>query len=172
VAGTAPKPESEKPSSPHPAETASAGAARDAGQKGGFSRWRWWKRWFGQRSERAAAKFLRKLGYRLLAANVSDQQGELDLLALDGETLVIVEVRSTSSDRPDALEQTAASVNFRKQKKITEATARFLSRRRLLGRIAVRYDVLVLAWPEHAREPTFRHIPHAFESTGRFQFFT
>jgi putative endonuclease len=138
----------------------------------GFSRWRWWKRWFGKRGERAAAKFLRKLGYRLLAANVSDQQGELDLLALDGETLVIVEVRSTSSDRPDALEQTAASVNFRKQKKITEATARFLSHRRLLGRIAVRYDVLVLAWPEHAREPTFRHIPHAFESTGRFQFFT
>jgi putative endonuclease len=139
---------------------------------GGFSRWRWWKRWFGQRSERAAAKYLRRIGYRLLAANVSDPQGELDLLALDGQTLVVVEVRSTSSDRPDALEQTAASVDLRKQKKITGATARFLARRRLLGRIAVRYDILVLAWPEHAREPTFRHIPHAFESTGRFQFFT
>jgi putative endonuclease len=85
---------------------------------------------------------------------------------------VIVEVRSTSSNRPDAIDQTAASVNFRKQKKITEATARFLSWRRLLGKIAVRYDILVLAWPERAREPTFRHIPHAFESTGRFQFFT
>lgn len=138
----------------------------------GFSRWRWWKRWFGQRSEKAAARFLRKLGYRLLASNVSDRDGELDLLALDGDTLVIVEVRSTSSDRPDALEQTAASVNFRKQKQITEATARFLARRRLLGKIAVRYDVLVLSWPESAREPTFRHIPHAFESTGCFQFFT
>jgi putative endonuclease len=115
---------------------------------------------------------LRGLGYRLIAANISDQRGELDLLAIDGGTLVIVEVRSTSSDRPDALEQTAASVDFRKQKKITEATARFLSRRRLLGRIPVRYDVLVLSWPEHAREPVIRHIPHAFESTGRFQFFT
>lgn len=140
--------------------------------EGGFSRWRWWKRWFGRRSERAAAKFIRKLGYRILAANVSDQQGELDLLALDGETLVVVEVRSTSSDHPDALNETAKSVNYRKQKKITEATARFLSSRGLLGKIAVRYDVLVLAWPERAREPTFRHIPHAFESTGRFQFFT
>jgi putative endonuclease len=137
-----------------------------------FKRWRWWKRWFGRRSERAAARFLRGLGYRLLAANVSDAQGELDLLALDGETLVVVEVRSTSSDGPDAINQTAASVNFRKQKKISEATSRFLARRRLLGKIAVRYDVLVLAWPETAREPTFKHIPHAFESTGRFQFFT
>ena len=139
---------------------------------GGFSRWRWWKRWFGRRSERAAARFLRGLRYRLLAANVSDRDGELDILALDGDTLVIVEVRSTSSDRPDAIEQTAASVNFLKQKKITEATSRFLARRRLLGKIAVRYDVLVLAWPEAAREPTLKHIPHAFESTGRFQFFT
>jgi putative endonuclease len=139
---------------------------------GGFSRWRWWKRWFGRRSERAAAKFIRNLGYRILAANVSDRQGELDLLALDGETLVVVEVRSTSSDRPDALEQTATTVDARKQKQITEATARFLASRGLLGKIAVRYDVLVLAWPERAREPTFRHIPHAFESTGRFQFFT
>lgn len=139
---------------------------------GGFSRWRWWKRWFGRRSERAAAKYLRGLRYRLLAANVSDRDGELDLLAIDGETLVIVEVRSTSSARPDAIEQTAASVDLRKQRKITEATLRFLARRRLIAKIAVRYDVLVIAWPEHAREPTVRHIRRAFESTGRFQFFT
>jgi putative endonuclease len=144
----------------------------DATPPAAFTRWRWWKRWFGRRSEKAAAKFLRKLGYRLLASNVSDRDGELDILAIDGDTLVIVEVRSTSSDRPDALEQTAATVDSRKQKKITDATARFLARRRLLGKIAVRYDVLVLAWPESAREPTFRHIPHAFESIGRFQFFT
>lgn len=150
-------------------EPAADGAAPPAG---GFARWRWWKRWFGRRSERAAARYLRGLRYRVLAANVSDRDGELDLLALDGATLVIVEVRSTSSGRLDAIEQTAASVDRRKQKKITDATARFLARRRLLGRIAVRYDVLVIAWPETAREPTVRHIPHAFESAGRFQFFT
>ena len=85
---------------------------------------------------------------------------------------MIVEVRSTSSDRPGAIRETAASVDLRKQRKITEATSRFLARRRLLGKIAVRYDVLVIAWPEHAREPTVHHIRHAFESTGRFQFFT
>ncbi|MDY3556633.1 YraN family protein [Gemmata sp. JC717] len=152
--------------------TAPAPADDEKPPPGGFSRWRWWKRWFGRRSERAAAKYLRGLRYRLLAANVNDRDGELDLLAIDGETLVIVEVRSTSSARPDAIEQTAASVDLRKQRKITEATSRFLGRRRLLGQIAVRYDVLVIAWPEHAREPAVRHIRHAFESTGRFQFFT
>lgn len=144
----------------------------DADTAPGFERWRWWKRWFGQRGERTAAKYLRGLGYRVLAANVSDSQGELDLLALDGETLVIVEVRSTASDRPDAIEQTAASVDLRKQRKVCRAATRFLAARRLLGKIAMRYDILVVAWPEAAREPTIKHIPHAFESTGRFQFFT
>jgi putative endonuclease len=137
-----------------------------------FDRWRWWKRWFGRRGERAAAKYLRTLGYRILAANVLDSQGELDLLALDGETLVVVEVRSTSSDRPDAIEQTAATVDVRKQRKVCRAATRFLAARRLLGKIAMRYDILVVAWPDGQPEPAVKHIPHAFESTGRYQFFT
>jgi putative endonuclease len=138
----------------------------------GFKLWPWWRRWFGRRSERSAARFLRGLGYRVLAANVADTSGELDLLAIDGETLVVVEVRSTSSDRPDAIEQTAASVDLRKQRKITGATSRFLAARNLIGKVAIRFDVLVLCWPAGRREPVFRHIPHAFETTGRFQFFS
>ncbi|HSQ57081.1 MAG TPA: YraN family protein [Gemmata sp.] len=137
-----------------------------------FTRWPWWRKWFGNRSERAAARFLRLLGYRVLAANVADRSGELDILALDGETLVVVEVRSTASERTGALEETAASVDGRKQRKITEATLRFLSARRLLGKIAVRFDILVLSWPANAREPVVRHIPHAFQATGQFQMFS
>ena len=132
-----------------------------------FRRWPFWKRWFGQRSERTAAKFLRALGYRILAANVSDRRGELDLLALDARTLVVVEVRSTSTADPY---RAAASVDHAKQKRLTDATRRFLSRRRLLG-TAVRFDVVAIAWPTDRREPTILHIPNAFEATGRFQMF-
>ena len=92
----------------------------------------------------------------------------LTCAALDGQTLVVVEVRSTASDD---LEATAASVDARKQRKITEAALRFLARRRLLGRIAVRFDVLALSWPDTVREPVVRHIRHAFEAVGRFQMF-
>ena len=42
----------------------------------------WWRRWLGSRSERAAARFLKKLGYRVLARNWSCPLGELDLVAL------------------------------------------------------------------------------------------
>lgn len=135
--------------------------------EGGFSRWPWWRRWFGRRSERAAARYLRKRGCRILAANVADPAGELDLIVLDGQTLVVVEVRSTAGDD---LEKTAASVDLRKQRKITDATVRFLARRRLLEGVNVRFDVLVLSWPANAREPVVRHYPHAFEAVGRFQF--
>jgi len=138
----------------------------------GFTHWPWYRRWFGRRSERAAAKYLRSLRFRVLAANVSDPTGELDLLALDGETLVVVEVRSTASDRENALEETAASVDLRKQRKITGATLRFLATRKLLGKIAVRFDVLAMSWPAHSREPIVKHIRHAFEATGKFQFFS
>ena len=135
-----------------------------------FGRWPFWRRWFGQRSEKAAARFLRKLGYRVLAANIADRLGEIDLLALDldGRTLVVVEVRSVASADPLAA---ARSVNYPKQKKLTEAALRFLARRKLLG-VGLRFDVLAIAWPPEAREPTILHLPHAFEATGRFQMFS
>ena len=133
-----------------------------------FGRWPFWKRWFGQRSEKAAARYLRKLGYRILAANIADRLGEIDLLALDGESLVVVEVRSTSTHDP---QHAALSVDRIKQRKLTEAAVRFLSRRRLLG-VNVRFDILAIAWPPEAIEPTILHIPQAFDPSGRFQMFS
>jgi putative endonuclease len=136
--------------------------------RGTFTRWPWWRRWFGRRSERAAARFLRSLGYRLVAANVADSAGEIDLIALDQLTVVIVEVRSTAGTD---WERTAASVDHNKQKRITDAATRFLARPNLLEGVNVRYDVLILTWPPDASEPVIRHFPNAFEAVGRFQFF-
>jgi putative endonuclease len=138
----------------------------------GFTRWPWWRRWFGRRSERAAARFLRSLRYRVLAANVADPAGELDLLAIDGQTLVVVEVRSTALATPEALRCTAESVDLRKQRRITDATLRFLAARKLLGKIAVRFDIIVIGWPSTAKVPTIHHFPNAFEAVGRFQMFS
>jgi putative endonuclease len=133
-----------------------------------FSRWRFWKRWFGQRSERAAAKYLRTLGWRIVGTNLNEQLGEIDLLAIDGDTLVVVEVRSTSGTDPHI---PAASVSYAKQKKLTAAMLRFFGRKGLLG-VNTRFDVLALAWPPGQKHPTVLHIPNAFEATGRFQMFS
>jgi putative endonuclease len=120
------------------------------------------------RSERAAARYFRKLECRVLARNVADGKGEIDLLVLDGQTLVVVEVRSSESQD---FQKLAASVNADKQRRLTNATLRFLRRRRLL-KTAVRFDVLLVSWPPGQRNPTIRHYRSAFEAVGRFQMFS
>jgi putative endonuclease len=134
-----------------------------------FARYPWYRRWFGQRSERATAKYLRSVGMRIIAQNHLDaeRRGEIDLLAVDGETLVIVEVRSTQTTN---WERTAESINHEKQRRLTEAALRFLKRRKLIG-IPVRFDVVILCWPPEQVHPEIRHFRNAFQAVGRYQFF-
>jgi putative endonuclease len=134
----------------------------------GFARFPVWRRWFGLRSERAAAKYLRRQGFRILGRNVDDRLGEIDLLALDGMSVVVVEVRSSETKSFDEL---AATVNLEKQRRITDATLRFVQRRKLYD-VNVRFDVLALRWPAGAREPELRHYRHAFQAVGKYQFRT
>src|SRR5262245_53212521 len=93
-----------------------------------------WRRWFGTRSERAAARYLRrKLGYRILCRNFTCPRGELDIIALDGDCLVFVEVRSTEGEnslRP------VESVDATKQRRLSELALTFMHRHRLLGHSA------------------------------------
>jgi putative endonuclease len=132
----------------------------------GFTRFPIWRRWFGRRGERFVAKYLRRQGCRILGRNVDDRLGEIDLLALDGQTIVVVEVRSSETKTFDEL---AATVNHDKQRRLTDATLRFVQRRKLWN-VGVRFDVIALRWPAGAREPEVRHYRHAFQSVGKYQF--
>jgi putative endonuclease len=125
----------------------------------------WWRRWFGTRSERAAAGFLKRLGYHILARNYSCALGELDLVALDHNCIVFVEVRST--EESDA-GRPAESVDRAKQQRLTNLAKHFLKHHHLLGRPA-RFDVLAVSWPANQREPEVVHHSNAFEAVGRFQ---
>src|SRR5688500_10065177 len=104
----------------------------------GLARWPVFRRWFGARSERAAARFLRGQGYRILARNVVLPPGELDVVALDGRVIVFVEVRSTEGE---GVERPAASVDVEKQRRLTDLGVAYLHRHRLLGHPA-RFDVV------------------------------
>jgi putative endonuclease len=132
------------------------------------ARWPWWRRWFGTRSERAAGRFLKKLGYRVLVCNYRCPVGEIDLVALDGNCIVFVEVRSTGGDD---VARPAASVDPAKQRRLTNLALHFLQKHRLLDRPA-RFDVLALGWREGQKEPEVVHYPNAFEAVGRFQVYS
>jgi putative endonuclease len=128
----------------------------------------WWRRWFGSRSERAAASFLKRHGFRIVARNYSCALGELDLIALDGRCIVFVEVRSTEAG---SMADRAASVDYAKQRRLTQLALHFLQKKRLLGQ-AARFDVLTVSWPEGQPDPAINHHRNAFEPIGRFQMYS
>lgn len=123
-----------------------------------------WNRLFGDRGERAAARYLKQRGMRILDRGYRIPQGEVDLIARDGDIVVFVEVKTRKQGTP------AEAVNLAKQKRLTEAALHFLKRHHLLeGRW--RFDIIAIVWPEVGGEPTIEHIPNAFESVGRWQMF-
>ncbi|TMQ34743.1 MAG: YraN family protein [Planctomycetota bacterium] len=128
----------------------------------------WWRRWFGTRSEREAARFLKGLGYRIVARNYACPLGELDLVAVDGKCVVFVEVRSTEAADE---EKPAASVDEQKQLRLTNLALHFLRKHRLLNQ-AARFDVITVSWPAGSRKPSVTHHRQAFEAAGRFQMFS
>ncbi len=130
-----------------------------------LSRWPWWRRWFGNRSESAVIRYLKRRGCRILARNYLCPGGELDAVALDGSCLVFVEVRSTASPDP---ERPALSINPEKQRRMTHAARHFMQRHRLRDPIC-RFDVLIVCWPQGQREPRIEHFPNAFEAVGKWQ---
>lgn len=120
----------------------------------------WWRRWFGNRSERAAARYLKKRRYKILARNYLSKFGELDLVALDGQTIVFVEVRSTGN--PD-VERVTHSVDWAKQRRLTRLAVHFLQQHKLEDRFA-RFDVLIVLWLEGTTRPEITHYINAFEA--------
>jgi len=128
---------------------------------------RWLARLLGNRGERAAARHLRRKGYRILARQYRSRWGEIDLVAIDGETVVFVEVKTR---RSHAAGTPAEAVTPAKQAQLTRLALAFLKQYRLLERRA-RFDVVAITWPEGARQPEIQHYPNAFESTGEGQMF-
>lgn len=53
----------------------------------------------GKLGEDLAYKFVQGLGYKILARNFRTRGGEIDIVAVDGDTLVFIEVKTRSSDR-------------------------------------------------------------------------
>jgi putative endonuclease len=112
----------------------------------------------GRRGEELAAGHLKSLGYLLVARNHVNAVGELDLVVMDGDTVVVVEVKSRRRPgRPPA-----EAVNFRKQRKLTMTAALFLKSRRWENR-PTRFDVVEVVSPPGAA-PLINHIPNAFEA--------
>jgi putative endonuclease len=95
----------------------------------------------GNAGERAALAYLQNAGLKLLLRNFRCRSGEIDLVMMDGATLVLVEVRYRSSIRFGGA---AASVTWRKQRRLVNAADHLLLRRADLRRLPARFDVIAI----------------------------
>jgi putative endonuclease len=130
----------------------------------------WWskRQELAQEGERAAVRYLKRKGLRILARNWSCRQGELDIVALDGRQIVFVEVKTRQTDEAGGPFE---SITPLKQRNLTRTALAYLKKHKLLEYPA-RFDVVAVAWPEKASEPNVTHIVNAFEPPDRFQMFS
>jgi putative endonuclease len=120
----------------------------------------------GQRGEAAAARYLCRRGYKILARGDRFGPGELDLVALDRETIVFVEVKTRQSHEAG---HPAEAVDGPKQRRLTRLAVTFLKRHGLLE-CPARFDVIAVTWPAGRRRPAIEHVENAFGAAGQWEF--
>ena len=113
----------------------------------------------GRRAEDLACRHLEAQGLRLLERNYRCRAGELDLVMLDGGTLVVVEVRSRSTS---AHGDAASTVGPRKQQRFIRAARHLLLTRPDYRRLPARFDVVAIDPGAPGAPPKLTWIRDAF----------
>jgi putative endonuclease len=97
----------------------------------------------GRRAEQLVARRLERAGWRIVDRNFRTRSGELDLIALDGGTLVFVEVKAGRAGSAAGPEHPAHSVGRRKQLRIRRLAREWLAEGRSPSGVAgYRFDVV------------------------------
>jgi len=112
----------------------------------------------GRSSEDAAVDLLERQGYRVIARNFRKPFGEVDVVALDRDTVCFIEVKARRSEKFGLPQEAVSSL---KQKRIMRVALAFLKERRMLER-KVRFDVVALACPAEGRAYRAQIIKAAF----------
>lgn len=121
----------------------------------------------GDRGEREAERLLLRQGMIIVARGYKDKFGEVDLIAVDDDSIVFVEVKTRSSDYAGL---PAEAVDLQKQRHLTKTATGYLKWNRLTD-CRARFDVVAITWPELSKFPEVVHYKNAFEPVGEFQMF-
>jgi putative endonuclease len=99
----------------------------------------------GRFGENTAADFLRDAGLRVIERNWRCRQGEIDIVALDGQALVIVEVKTRTSSQ---FGSPAEAVDHAKAARLRRLAIRWIETHRddpqIEGWVSVRIDVVAV----------------------------
>lgn len=109
----------------------------------------------GTAAEVAAADYLAGRGLDIVALDVRLPSGQVDVVALDRDCLVIVEVKARSSH---AFGLPAEAVDWRKRRRLRRLAGEYRAAQPHLGR-GIRVDVVAVDLDAAGRPSTFLHIP-------------
>ena len=117
----------------------------------------------GRAGEELAEGLLVDKGWRIVARNFRVRGGEVDLIGLDGDTVVFVEVKTRG---PGSLGRPDEAVTPAKRARLVRAASAFLSGRGWWDR-PCRFDVVAVTVRDG--RPSVRHLPDAFGVEEAFE---
>ncbi len=97
-----------------------------------------YKKFLGRAGEIKAAEFLKKKGFKILKTNYKTYCGEIDIIALDGENVVFIEVKTRSGEEYGLPSE---AVTIKKREKYYKIASEFLQRERKTD-CPCRFDVI------------------------------
>jgi putative endonuclease len=95
----------------------------------------------GREGETRAAAALEAKGMRIVARNFRSRSGEIDIIALENDTIVFVEVKTWARY---GLEDLRLGVDKKKQGRIIETAKYFLREHRKYNGMGIRFDVVFI----------------------------
>ncbi len=110
----------------------------------------------GKKGEDEAARFLSSKGYEILERNFHTREGEVDIIAREGKTLVFVEVKA---GRQLSFGDPETWVDLKKQQKIGLAAESYLQSHDIEN-VDCRFDVVAVFF--HNTGQHIKHIENAF----------
>ena len=112
------------------------------------------KQVLGKKGEDLAARYLTSLGFRIIARNFKARYGEIDLIAIDGQTLVFVEVKTRVGESFGKPEE---AVTFRKLAEVVKTAQYYKSLHPELPE-ALRIDVVAIESDINHQLTSLRHL--------------
>ena len=109
----------------------------------------------GSDGEQMAAQYLSDIGYTIVERNYRAGKNEIDIIALDGDEMVIVEVKTRTSE---ALVDAEEAVNHRKRQALIHAADQYMTSHERTEQ--VRFDIIAIV--AHQPQPELRHLKNAF----------
>lgn len=110
---------------------------------------------FGKNGEQEAVSFLKNLGFQILETNWRVRKLEVDIIAKDGDTLVVVEVKTRATD---AFGDPETFISKQKQSNLVKAANEYISQINFNGE--TRFDVIAVL--QINNNLVVKHIQNAF----------